>query len=133
MTAVLRENDWRILGGKDFQSEKWGLSVVPMGGFQVAVEVHLVIGSHLSEHVEYQLLLLGRQDGEPFSALVVRVATELGNQELGELVVLVGKHVLLDLGEPLGISYGLGVSIVRALRVFRASLGIDKAQGVTLR
>lgn len=76
------------------------------------VKVHRDGYSCLVESYFDEFLLLGWKEDVATSALEVLVASELSDEYCHELVVLVGIHSLLEVGESFGKAYWIAVAIV---------------------
>ena len=89
-------------------------SVVPVDVFLITVELHFFGYTYLFQGVQHYLLFLGRECRFTSSAFKIWVATEFANKQIHEILVLVGEHSLLEVGESSCIDNRFVVAVVLA-------------------
>lgn len=104
------------------------VSVVPVDVVFVMVELEGLGDAYLAEDIEDDGLLLGRECCGSATALVEGVATEVGDEEHRELLILGGVHLALEVGESTCIGHGLVVAIELAVSSRAALAWIDETQ-----
>ena len=97
---------------------KCGWLLFPIDGFDVFVELHLNGYSTLIEGSFDDLLFMGWEEDGTSTALVIRIASEIKDEPRHKFFVLVGEHLFLEVGEPLGKYHGGVVGIVGTIVLF---------------
>lgn len=92
------------------------------------VKFHWLGDSTLFKGSLDNLLLFGRKKGVSPTAHEIGIASEVANQYVHELGILVGEHLFLEVGEPFGKYHGLVVGIVRTILLLGAPRGVEQSQ-----
>ena len=100
----------------------------PIDAFNVLVKFHFLGNSTPFEGFFDDLLFIGWKKDVTASAHEIGIATEVENQSVHELGILVGVHPLLEVGEPFGKYHGLVVGVVRTVILLSAFRGINQSQ-----
>ena len=102
--------------------------IIPVEPLLVAVEIHLLSNSGLSQGAEYELLLLRWDAINTPATLKVAAAREPAHADGHERLLLLREHALLKLRKASGIHHGLVFAVVGAGLAFGTLVGIDETQ-----
>jgi hypothetical protein len=83
-----------------------------VNGFYVFVKIELGIYSALFQGIKHNLLLSWRQDYLTTSAHEILIASEVQDEHIHELRILLREHTFLEVGEASGKPYWLGTGIM---------------------
>lgn len=110
----------------------FGRSVIPVDGFSVGVELHLLCYSHFLEHLQHIVLLLGRHGDGAAPAVVVGITSKVHDEGGHETVVLLGIHAALEIGEAMRIAHWVVAAEVGATVVSRTVVRVQETHVIPL-
>jgi hypothetical protein len=83
-----------------------------VNGFYVFVKIEMGFYSALFQGIKHNLLLIWRQDYLSTSAHEILIASEVQDEHIHELRILLREHTFLEVGEASGKPYWLGTGIM---------------------
>lgn len=107
-------------------------SVKPVVQFHILVELEIVLYTCLMQGIENYFLFGGRKERIAAAALEICRASKMHNERRHKIAILLGEHLLLEIGKSLGIACRGGISVELTITVLRTMARVYHAEDVLI-
>jgi hypothetical protein len=108
------------------------VSVKPIVKFHILVKLEVFLYTCLMQSGKDYFLLGGRKECMTTATFIISRTSKLHNERIHKIMILLGEHSLLEIGESLGITYRSGISVELTIPILRTMARVYHAEDVLI-